>query len=145
MASQKITPSDVLAQLGTCRSMADALPDAVSAQRASLQQAIDTATSYVKQALPKPGTYVTAGGALAMAGIAAVVGAAGGGFVGHKLGSKAAAAGQTRQLPQGGGASEPAGEDEEEVIVIPAAAFRRAAAARSGAARKPRPEPRSER
>jgi hypothetical protein len=130
--TKKITPSDVLAQLSAMRTIVDTLPDAAAGQRASLQTAIDTTISYVRQALPKPGTYVTAGGAAAMAGIAAVVGAVGGGLVGHKLGKSAA---PPKALPAASAHESSAEEDEVVIAAIAAEAVRKARAKRQKTAR----------
>jgi hypothetical protein len=91
MADQKITPTDALAALQTLRGQIAALPDSLDTQRSAALQQCDHVAALVKQALPKPGTYVTAGGAAAISGLAAVVGAIGGGLLGHKLGKASGA------------------------------------------------------
>ena len=136
MADQKISPSDVLQQLANLRGQVDGLPDAVSQQRTTMQAACDQLASMIKAALPKPGTYVTAGGAAILSGAAAVIGALGGGLLGHKLGKAsankpAAAAPQLSAAREGGLSAE-----EEQVAIAAAAEAVRSTRARNGSARR---------
>ena len=129
-APDKITPRDVLAQLQTVRALVDALPDSVATQRLSLQNAMDTAVQYVRAGLPKPGTYVTAGGAAGIGGVAAVLGAAVGGFLGYKLRGSKNGAPAPAALPAG--AREPSLEEEIATMeAVAAEATRRAREARA--------------
>jgi hypothetical protein len=137
-AGPTITPRDVMVQLQTLRTLADTLPESVATQRLALQQGIDQAQALVRQALPKPGTYVTAGGAAAIGGIAAVLGAVAGGLAGYKLKGSSkngkAAAGELAAP-----ATEPTAEEEAramEAVAAEAAKRAKDARARARAERK---------
>lgn len=99
--STQITPADVLAQLVVIRDLVAQIPDGTP-QKGSIQSALDLAATLVQKSQIPPGTYVTAGAAAALAGVAALVGAAGGGLVGYKLGKP-----KTPALPAHESESEP--------------------------------------